>query len=337
MYLFDLSKYYSPEYLFLLFLVPILFVIDLKNIRSIKIPISSYLLFKDTSQSLKAKFEWFPLLLKSLAFVYFIFALARPQDVTKYQDINNDGVDIVLALDTSESMNAIDMEWKGNEATRMMVVKNVVHDFIKSRQHDRIGMVVFGDEAYTQCPLSTDQDILSGYLDMIEVGMIGPATAIGNAIVTSVKRLKNSTAKSKIAILLTDGKNTSGAVSPKLAADLAKRKGIKIYTILVGSFRKRVPYMQKTPWGKRRIYAQFETDPDSLKEIAKTTGAKYFRATSTESLKEIYNTINLLEKSKIEVHEYSLRKEHFMDLIVPAILLYLIQFLLRQFIFVRVP
>jgi len=271
-----------------------------------------------------------------MAMVLLVFALARPQWGNKYTEVESEGVDIILALDTSGSMKALDLELNGREANRLDVIKSVVSSFIDGRSYDRIGMVVFGTEAYTQCPLTLDYDILRGYLDLIEIGIAGEETAIGNALATSVKRLIKSEAKSKIIILITDGENTSGAVSPLRAAELAKKHGIKVYTIAVGS-RNRVPFPQKTFFGTRKVYVNLPVDEETLKDIAKITSGEFFKASDTKSLSRIYETIDELEKTEVKVSEFAEYKEMYISFLTPSIVLLLLAWLLQRTVFLRIP
>lgn len=327
-------QFHTPAYLILLILVLPLFIFDLYKLHLVKFPISSSRLIGEIKTSWRQVFEFIPSLLRMIALILIVIALARPQWGKQYTEIESEGVDIVLALDTSGSMRALDLQLHGEEADRLEVVKSVVKDFIDGRQYDRIGMVVFGEDAYTQCPLTLDYDVLKGYLDMIEIGIAGDATAIGNALATSVKRLEKSEAKSKIVILLTDGRSNAGQVSPKIAAELAQKRGIKVYTIAVGS-KGKVPYPQKTFFGMQKVYVELDVDEDTLKEIAQISGGQFFQASDTETLSNVYQTIDKLEKSKVKTNEFSEYQERYLKYLVPGLLLLLLSWLLQKTVFLR--
>jgi Ca-activated chloride channel family protein len=265
-----------------------------------------------------------------------ILALARPQAGQKETEILSEGVDIVLCLDTSGSMQALDFELDGRRVDRLAVVKKVVLDFIQKRKNDRIGMVVFGEQAFTQCPLTLDYGVLMSFLDRLRIGMAGDSTAIGSALATSVKRIKDVPGKSKVVILLTDGRNNTGRISPQTAAELAKTFGVKVYTIGVGQ-EGESPFLVDTLFGKRYVYQKVDLDEDTLRKIADTTGGMYFRATDTASLEKIYDQIDQMEKSKVEVKEYTEYEELFPRFVLAGLLLLLAEFLLAQTWFAKIP
>lgn len=332
----DFFQFYSKEaFWFFLIVVP-LFIFDLFKRHLIRFPLSSSKLFSQTQQSWRQRFEFLPPLLRFLALSLIVIALARPQWGHEYSQVESEGIDIILTLDTSESMRALDMELNGQESDRLEVVKSVVDHFISGRQYDRIGMVVFGKHAYTQCPLTLDYDVLRSYLSMIQIGIAGDATAIGNALATSIKRLEKSAAKSKIIILLTDGRSNAGQITPKSAAGLAKEKGIKVYTISIGT-KGPVPYPQQGFFGMQKGYVNLDTDEDSLKEIAEITGAKFFRAGTTEALAEIYQAIDQMEKTKVELNKFSEYRETYLSYLTPAVLFLLLAWLLQHTLFLRLP
>jgi len=329
-------QFHSPQYFFFLLIVIPLFVFDLVKLHLIRFPASSKKMYKGGNKSFRSVFEFIPPLLRMIALILIVVALARPQWGKQYQEVDSEGIDIVLALDTSGSMRAVDLDLGGQRVNRLTVVKSVVTEFVQGRNYDRIGMVIFGTQAYTQCPLTLDYDILTGYLDLIDIGIVGESTAIGNAIATSVKRLKSSKADSKIIILLTDGSNTAGEVSPIKAAELARDKGIKIYTIIVGKSGK-VPVPQKSFFGQQLVYMNLEVDEESLKEIAKVTGGQFYQATDTEALKKVYETIDQLEKTEVKVNEFFDYKESYVQYLWPAIILLIISWLLQRTVFLRIP
>jgi len=283
--------------------------------------------------------EWLaaiPLILRCLAIALLVAALARPQEGRKSTEILSAGVDIILAIDTSGSMQTEDFEKNNQRVDRLAVVKDVVSEFIDSREFDRIGMVVFGNEAFTQCPLTLDHDILHAFVNKLQIGVAGDSTAIGTAIGISVKRLKDLESKSKVIILLTDGRNNAGNITPFQAAQIARTYGIKIYTVGVGTQGK-VPFQVDTLFGKQTLFQRVEMDEASLKKIADQTGGRYFRATDSDSLKRIYAQIDSLEKSEVKWIDHSEYRELFPLFLIPALLLVLTEMILSHTRLRRVP
>ncbi len=274
--------------------------------------------------------------LRILSFVLLVLGLARPQAGKKYSEISSHGVDIFLALDTSGSMRALDFKEDGKPVDRLFIVKNVVKDFIKKRPSDRLGLVVFGSEAFTQCPLTMDHGILIDFLKKIEIGMAGDATAIGSAVGISVTRMKDLKSKSKIIILLTDGENTAGRINPVKAAEIAKTYGIKVYTIGVGK-KGKAPFLQKTIFGNRYVYYPVNIDEDTLTKMSDITDAKYYRATDKNELQEIYNEIDKLEKSEVTVKEYTEYRELFHLYVLAALFFLLLEILLGNTFLRKIP
>ena len=281
-------------------------------------------------------FSALPLLLRILSVMLLILALARPQEGHKSQEILSVGVDIMLALDTSGSMQALDFIKNEKRDTRLAMVKDVVSKFIENRPNDRIGMVVFGSEAYTQCPLTLDQGILQSFLSKLDIGMAGDSTAIGSAVGIAVKRLKDLESDSKVIILLTDGRNNAGSLPPVQAAQTAKAFGIKIHTIGVGTHGK-APFLVNSIFGQRYVYQEVDIDENTLKEISNLTGGQYFRATDLESLKSIYKQIDQMEKSEVKVLDHSEYTELFHYFLIPGILLLLTEIILSNSILRRIP
>lgn len=277
-----------------------------------------------------------PLVLRLFAISLFIMALARPQEGQKRTEILSMGVDIMLALDTSGSMKALDFIQNDKRDTRLTMVKDVVSKFIENRTNDRMGMVVFGSEAYTQCPLTLDQNILQSFLRKLDIGMAGDSTAIGSAIGIAVKRLKDLKSDSKLIILLTDGRNNAGNLAPLQAAQTAKAFGIKIHTIGVGT-RGKAPFLVNSIFGQRYVYQEVDIDEDTLKEISKITGGQYFRATDLESLKLIYKKIDQMEKSEVKIFDHSEYTELFHYFLIPAILILFMEVTLSNTLFRRLP
>jgi Ca-activated chloride channel family protein len=262
-----------------------------------------------------------------IAVTLLIFVLARPQATNKFQDVTTEGIDIVLALDISGSMLARDFK-----PDRLEASKNVATEFISGRPYDRIGLVVFSGESFTQCPLTSDHAVLINLLRDIESGMIEDGTAIGNGLATAVNRIKDSNAKSRVIILLTDGVNNRGEIAPATAADIAKTFGIRVYTIGVGT-KGMAPYPVQTPFGLQYQNMPVEIDEDILRNISDATGGMYFRATDNDKLIQVYQEIDKLEKSKIDVRQFSRKDEKYMMPALIAFILVALEVLLRNTVF----
>ncbi|MBM3420033.1 MAG: VWA domain-containing protein [Bacteroidetes bacterium] len=260
------------------------------------------------------------------AIMLLILVLARPQTTDKWQNVTTEGIDIILAVDISGSMLARDFK-----PDRIEAAKNVATEFISGRPDDRMGLVVFSGESFTQCPLTTDHATLINLLREIQSGMIDDGTAIGMGIATAVNRLKDSGAKSKVVILLTDGVNNMGAIDPIMAADLAVSFGIRVYTIGVGTMGL-APYPEQTPFGIQMRNMPVEIDEDLLREISSRTGGQYFRATDNNKLMQVYQEIDRLEKSLIDVREYKRKNEEYLPLALGAVLLIIAELIARYLI-----
>lgn len=255
--------------------------------------------------TLRERLVHLPFALRMLAILFLIIALARPQNFSAGQSVNTEGIDIAMVLDISGSMLAEDFK-----PNRLDAAKNVIDNFVSARTTDRIGLVIFSREAFTQCPLTIDYSVLRNLLGDIKTGMIEDGTAIGNGIANGLNRLKDSDAESRVIILLTDGVNNAGEVDPISAAEIASTFGIRIYTIGVGT-RGEAPYPVQTPFGTRYQMVPVEIDEVILKKIADLTGGEYFRATNNKALEEIYNKIDKMEKTKIEITSFRNAKELF--------------------------
>ena len=327
-------RFEDPWLLLILLSLPILILRE-RTIASV-INYSSLASLRAVSQHHSKIKAMVPIILRFLAITLFIIAFARPQEGHKRTEILSQGVDIVLAIDTSGSMQALDFKKNETQVTRLSVVKDVVAEFVKNREMDRIGMVVFGANAFTQCPLTLDQNILLSFLDKLKIGMAGDATAIGSAIGISARRLKDLKSKSKVIILLTDGRNNSGAISPLQAAEIAKSLDIKVYTIGVGK-RGKAPFLVDSIFGKRLIYQNVDIDEEVLNKISKMTDAKYFRATDLKSLKDIYKQIDLLEKSEVKSIDHSEHKELFHYFLIPGLILLLTEIVFSNSFLRRLP
>ncbi len=327
----------DPSVFALILLVPIFILIARRRRLGADFVFPSQDLVKELRPTLKLRLSKSLPFLRAAALMLMILALARPQSILEDVKTVSEGVDIVLALDTSTSMLAEDFMVGNRRINRYDVVREVVKEFIKKRKDDRIGMVAFAARAYTVCPLSTDYNWLYENLDRVRVGMIEDATAIGSAIASSLNRLRTSKTKSKVIILLTDGVNNAGNISPIVAAEAAKALKIKIYTIGVGS-KGLVPYPFKDIYG-RVIYKNIpiEIDDEVLKRIADITGGNYYRAQDTEALVRIYDEINRLEKSNIEHFGYREYKELFPKFLIPGLVILLLEIFLGNTVFVKVP
>jgi len=275
--------------------------------------------------------------LRAAGLVLLLFALARPRIPIEETRIFVEGIDIVLAIDTSGSMQAMDFEMGGRRFDRLSVVKNVVEEFIKNRPNDRIGLVAFSAFAYTVCPITLDHGWLEKNLERVRLGMIEDGTAIGGAIGGALNRLKDTEAKEKIIILLTDGRNNTGKISPMAAAESAKALGVKIYTIGAGT-KGMVPFPMQDRFGNVVLEpVEIEIDEELLENIAEMTGGEYFRATDTESLWGIYKEIDKLEKTEIEEIGYMHYNELFSIFLFPALCLVLIEMILSNTFMRRIP
>jgi Ca-activated chloride channel family protein len=271
--------------------------------------------------------------LRMVVLVLVIVAIARPQTGQSEYTTHTEGVDILLVLDTSGSMQAQDFK----PHNRLYVAKEVVKEFVSKREHDRIGLVVFAAQAVTQCPLTLDHPVLTALIDDVDIGMLEDGTAIGVALATAVNRLKNSTAKSRIVVLLTDGQNNTGIIDPATAAKVAAAMGIKVYTIGVGT-KGRAPMPVNDPiFGKRLVSVEVDLDEVTLMNIAELTDGQYFRATDPEELVQIYDRIDELERSRVESETYVEYTDHFRWFAVPALGLFLLELALGQTLLREIP
>jgi len=326
-------KFANPEYLYLLILVPflILWQIFKRNRLKPELNISSLELYSHSKSTIKQKLKHIPKVFRILSICLLIIAVARPQSTSTRKSINTEGIDIVLSLDISSSMNAMDFKPNRLEAAKKNAIK-----FIESRVNDRIGLVVFAGESYTQCPVTIDHDVLVNLLGSIKIGVIKDGTAIGMGLGTAITRLQDSKAKSKVIILLTDGVNNSGSIPPETASEMAKSFGIKVYTIGVGSKGTALmPY--ETPYGTRTQEIKVNIDEELLNTIAKNTGGEYFRATGDKALEKIYKQIDEMEKTKVDVAYFNQFTEEFLPLVFAAGLLLLLELILNYTYFRSLP
>lgn len=272
-------------------------------------------------------------ILRFIVLALLIFTLARPQLSQSREHKFAEGIDILLVLDISESMRAEDFEG----TNRIQVAKSVINDFLTHRENDRIGLVIFGGESFTLCPLTLDYQVLMELLRDIEIGQLEDGTAIGDALATATHRLRISASKTKIVILLTDGENNAGSINPEAAASLAQSFGIKVYTIGMGKEGgARIPYADTT-FGKRYREVLTYLDEDALKRIASITGGRYFRATDMRSLQQIYSEIDLFEKTKFEIVSTVDHKELASYILIPTVLLLGIEILLSNTVLRKIP
>ena len=299
--------------------------------RQPSVKYSSLGFLRGFSPTIKERLRHIPFILRLLAVVLFIVALARPQTFSSGEDIYTEGIDIAMVLDISGSMLAEDLK-----PNRLEAAKDVIDNFINGRTSDRIGLVVFARDAFTQCPLTVDYPVLRNLLKDIKSGMIEDGTAIGNAIANGVNRLKDSEAKSKIIILLTDGVNNAGEVDPVSAAEIAKTFGIRIYTIGVGT-RGNAPFPVQTPFGIRYQMAPVEIDEAVLQKIAGITDGHYFRATDNRTLEDIYGKIDRLEKTRVEITSYRNAKELFYGWLGGGIFLLFAEISLSRTVLRKIP
>lgn len=269
---------------------------------------------------------------RMLAFSFLILALARPQSTNRWESVTTEGIDIVLAMDISGSMQA--MDFKPN---RLDAAKEVGMEFVNSRPDDRFGLVVFSGESFTQCPLTTDQAVVTNFMNELDFGMVEDGTAIGMGLATAVNRLKDSNTESKVIILLTDGVNNQGEIGPVTAAELAQSYGIRVYTIGVGS-KGNAPFPMKDMFGRTVVQnIPVEIDEEVLKDIAVMTYGRYFRATDNAKLKEIYDEIDTLEKTQMDVKQFSKRKDEYFPLVLISLILIGLEVISRYTIFRMIP
>jgi len=325
--------FHNPEYLFLMLLIiPVIFwyIWELQK-SDASLQISTHRSLKQFPISKKIKFRHILFVLRVLVLVSLIIALARPQASNSWRTQNTEGIDIMMALDLSGTMLAEDLK-----PNRLEAAKAVASEFILSRPNDNIGLVVFARQSFTQCPLTTDHAVLINLFNGVKWGLIDDGTAIGLGLANAVNRIKDSKAKSKVIILLTDGSNNCGDIAPITAAEIAKTFGVRIYTIGVGT-NGIVNIPVPTPLGVQYQQVQSEFDAKSLKDIANLTGGKYYNATDNNKLRQIYQDIDKLEKTKISVQQYSKKEEQFYMFAMFAFVFLILEILLRNTLFRKIP
>lgn len=316
----------NPDSLYLLLIIPVLvaFYVIKQHKASASLRVPGLQSFENSGKTFRNYLRHILYAIRIIAVLLLIIVLARPQSTDKFQDVSTEGIDIVMALDISGSMLARDFK-----PDRLEASKDVATEFISGRPYDRIGLVVFSGESFTQCPLTTDHAVLINLMREIQSGMIEDGTAIGMGLANAVNRIKDSEAKSKVIILLTDGVNNMGEVAPATAAGIAKTFGIRVYTIGVGT-QGMAPYPVQTPFGIQYQNMPVEIDEGILKEIAQTTGGRYFRATDNDKLVQVYQEIDKLEKSKIDVKQFIKKDEKYLTPAIIAFCLLVIEMLVRN-------
>lgn len=302
--------------------------------RRVALPFSATAVLPEGSSSWRAR--WWRrsgTLLRCAAIALFLLALARPQSGRQLQRFSSHGIDIVIVLDTSHSMMALDLDRDvplAARRNRLTVARDVVREFINGRPNDQIGLVVFGETAFTRCPLTLDHGIVREQLAAVEIGVAGEFTAIGDGLATALKRLQRSQAKSKVIVLLTDGRNNRGAIAPIEAAEAARALGVKIYAIGAGSRQGSAPYLVADELGKRMVYRRVDLDSETLDQISRLTGGASFLAEDAAALAAIYEQINSLEKSEIQQSSYFEADERFSWLVAAGLVLFAIEVVLTR-------
>lgn len=328
-------QFAEKNWLWLFLLVPFMIAWYLWRLKKneAEFNFSSFTLFKGIKSSPKAKFRHVLFAFRILALSLLITALARPQSKSSWKDTKTEGIDIVISMDVSLSMLAKDFN-----PNRLEVAKEVILDFIDARPNDRIGLVLFGGEAFTQCPLTTDHKVLKNMFPQIRAGMLNQGTAIGLGLANAVARIRESKAKSKVIIFISDGVNNVGEIAPITAGDLARTYGIRVYCIGVGTKGKALQPVAMYAEGEYEYdYVDVDVDEKVMGEISDLTGGKYFRATDEESLKEIYREIDRMEKTIVSERNFSKKAEHFLPFVIGAFLFLLLEFLLRYTLFKTIP
>ncbi|CAN5343350.1 VWA domain-containing protein [soil metagenome] len=321
------------RWLFLVLPLLLLWYIFKSKTQNAELKTSSLAGFENIKSSFKQYLRHLLIVLRLSTLSCLILVLMRPQSRSSFKDVKTEGIDIVMALDISTSMLAKDFK-----PNRLEAAKDLAINFIDSRPNDRIGLVIFSGESFTQCPLTSDHAVIKNLFNGIKLGMLADGTAIGNGLATSVTRIKDSKAKSKVVILLTDGVNNQGSVAPITAAEIAKAFGIRVYTIGLGTTGKALSFAGVYPDGSYAYeYADVVIDEKTMTEIADMTGGKYFRATDNEKLKDIYKEIDRLEKTIFEEKNFTNKSEHFLPFAIAAALLLLLEFLLKNIIFKSIP
>jgi len=329
----SITHFANPELLWALLLLPLLVVWHFWKQHRLTASLrhSSLQTLQGLPTGWKVYSRHVPFVLRMFALGLLIVALARPQSSARGETVYREGIDITIVLDISGSMLAEDFR-----PNRMEAAKQVAEEFIRGRMNDRIGLVIFAGESFTQCPLTTDYSVLIDLLRKVKTGFLQDGTAIGDGMANAVNRMRKSTAKSRVMILLTDGVNNMGSIDPATAAEIAATFNIRVYSIGVGTHGT-APYPVKTPFGIQYHPMPVEIDEDMLRQVSALTGGQYFRATNNRALKEIYEKIDEMEKTRVEVTEFHRYSELFYSWLLAAIALLLCELLLRVFVFRKIP
>lgn len=327
--------YFEYPALLWLLVLPLLLIVhyvymELKG-RNPHLRVSNAIPWKQEKNTVLNIIRHIPFVLRIAALSLIIIAIARPRSSTKLDKVQSEGIDIMLTMDVSTSMLARDFT-----PDRISAAKDIAIEFIAQRPSDRMGIVVFAGESYTQCPLTTDRATLINLMKEVSTNLLEDGTAIGNGLATAVARLKDSDAKSRVIILLTDGVNNSGEIAPETAADIAKTYGIRVYAIGVGA-NGEAPYPVMTPWGVDIQKVKVEIDEQLLTNIANETGGRYFRATDNTKLAEIYSEIGKMEKTRTTIDSFPVYKELFLGYAVAALICLMLELLLNVFVIRRLP
>ena len=327
--------YFEYPALLWLLVLPLLLIVhyvymELKG-RNPHLRVSNAIPWKQEKNTVLNIIRHMPFVLRIAALSLIIIAIARPRSSSKLDKVQSEGIDIMLTMDVSTSMLARDFT-----PDRISAAKDIAIEFISQRPSDRMGIVVFAGESYTQCPLTTDRATLINLMKEVSTNLLEDGTAIGNGLATAVARLKDSDAKSRVVILLTDGVNNSGEIAPETAADIAKTYGIRVYAIGVGA-NGEAPYPVMTPWGVDIQKVKVEIDEQLLTNIANETGGRYFRATDNTKLAEIYSEIGKMEKTRTTIDSFPVYKELFLGYAVAALICLMLELLLNVFVIRRLP
>jgi len=330
-------RFLFPQWLWLLTLLPLIAILRGRRGRVAAVQYSSTQTLRQVARETRSRAGRWLTTLNLAALALLVVGLARPQFGHSTKNVQASGIDLILAMDVSGSMQALDFKLNGEPANRLDVVKSVVSKFIEERPNDRIGIVAFAGAPYLVSPLTLDHDWLLQNLDRVQIGVVEDGTAIGSAIATSVNRLRDQPGKSKLVVLLTDGQNNAGKVLPDTAAQAARALGVKVYTIGAG-VRGQAPVPVTDAFGnKRLVMAKVDVDEESLQKIADETGGKFYRATDTDSLKKIYSQINRLEKTTHTLKRFERQSELFSWAVLPALGLLGMSLGLQQTRFRRLP
>ena len=331
--MFDDITFHNPGLLWLLLSLPFVLAwyVWRRKTTNATMQVSTLSTLNGAGASWRTKLRFLPLVCRLLAVALVIVVLARPQSSSSHSDSNTEGIDIVMALDISGSMQAVDFK-----PNRLEAAKKVAINFVSGRPDDNIGLVVFAGESFTQCPMTTDHAVLVNLFNDVHNGMLQDGTAIGMGLATAVSRIKDSKAKSKVIILLTDGVNNTGAIAPEKAAELAQTFGVRVYTIGVGS-KGTAQIPVQTAFGVKMQDIEVKIDEELLQSVADMTGGKYFRATNNKSLESIYSEIDSMEKTIMEVRSYTKHTEEYLPFAIAALALLLIEALLRNTVLRTIP